>query len=69
MTGAIGLQLSIGDLVVVCRLQLFGYLEGFPSDLLDSYPLLLALVERVESEPRIVSYRKLRAAAENWRSS
>lgn len=53
------LQLSIGDIAVVCRLVWMkkGVLDGIPATIVDDYPLLTSLVERVSSEPKIVAYQ------------
>ena len=52
------LQLSIGDIAVVARLNWIngGSLEGIPTTIVDAYPLLLSLVKRVMAEPKIVAY-------------
>lgn len=52
------LQLSIGDIAVVCRLKWLkrGALDAVPVTILDDYPLLSALYDRVLSEPSIVAY-------------
>eukprot|EP00904_Undaria_pinnatifida_P010385 jgi/Undpi1/6477/HiC_scaffold_20.g08956.m1 len=53
-----GGKLSIGDIAVVCRLNWLktGALDGIPATIVDAYPLLSALVQRVMSEPKIVQY-------------
>ncbi|CAM9459648.1 unnamed protein product [Ascophyllum nodosum] len=53
-----GGKLSIGDIAVVARLNWLkdGTLEAVPTTIVDDYPLLSALVDRVMSEPRIVAY-------------
>ncbi|CAM9459718.1 unnamed protein product [Ascophyllum nodosum] len=53
-----GGKLSIGDIAVVARLNWLkdGTLEAVPTTIVDGYPLLSALVDRVMSEPRIVDY-------------
>lgn len=52
--------MSIGDIAVACRLALLkkGFVEGVPMEIFDDYPLLAALCERVEAEPRIVDYKE-----------
>lgn len=57
------LQLSIGDIVVVARLNWLktGSLDGIPATIVDGYPLLAALVESVMAEPRIVEYTVAKA--------
>ncbi|CAM9587551.1 unnamed protein product [Sphacelaria rigidula] len=54
-----GNKLSIGDIAVVCRLVWMkkGVLDGIPATIVDDYPLLTSLVERVSSEPKIVAYQ------------
>ena len=51
-------QLSTADIAVVARLNWLkdGTLEAVPTTIVDGYPLLSALVDRVMSEPRIVAY-------------
>lgn len=55
-------QLSIGDIVIVARLLwLKGgtpKLAGIPTTVVDDYPLLAALVDRVCAEPGIAAYRR-----------
>ncbi|CAM9933010.1 unnamed protein product, partial [Laminaria digitata] len=55
-------QLSIGDIAVVARLVLLkeGSLEGLSTTIIDEYPLLSALVERVNAEPNIAAYHQKR---------
>ena len=55
-------QLSIGDIAMVARLAWLkeGSLDGIPSSIVDGYPLLSALIERVNAEPKIVAYRQKR---------
>lgn len=57
-------QLSIGDIAVVARLTWLahGSLDGIPTTILDDYPLLSALVERVNAEPKIAAYVQEQAA-------
>ena len=56
------LQLSIGDIAVVARLNWFrNDLDGVPPTIVDGYPLLLSLIDRVMSEPKIVAYMEARA--------
>lgn len=56
------MQLSIGDIAVVARLNWIkgGTLDGIPTAIVDAYPLLSSLVERVMAEPKIVAYREAR---------
>lgn len=51
-------QLSIGDLAVVGRLNNFrnGAVAGTPTTIVDDYPLLISLIERVMAEPKIAAY-------------
>ncbi|CAB1097970.1 unnamed protein product [Ectocarpus sp. CCAP 1310/34] len=53
-----GDKLSIGDIAVVARLNWLtdGTFEGVPSTLLEEFPLLSSLVQRIMAEPRIVAY-------------
>lgn len=53
-----GVQLSIGDIAVVARLNWIrgGSLDGIPATIADGYPLLVSLVDRVTAEPKIVAY-------------
>ena len=37
-----------------------GSLDGIPSSIVDGYPLLSALIERVNAEPKIVAYHQKR---------
>ena len=55
-------QLSIGDIAVVARLVWLkeGSLEGIPTTIVDEYPLLCALIERVNAEPKIAAYHQKR---------
>ena len=55
-------QLSIGDIAVVARLVWLkdGSLDGIPTTIVDEYPLLSALIERVNAEPKIVAYHQKR---------
>ena len=55
-------QLSIGDIAVVARLVWLneGSLEGIPTTIVDEHPLLSALIERVNAEPKIVAYHQKR---------
>ena len=55
-------QLSIGDIAVVARLSWLkeGSLEGIPTTIVDEYPLLCALLERVNAEPKIAAYHQKR---------
>lgn len=60
--------MSVGDIAVVCRLEWIkkGYVEGAPTDMMvDDYPLLSALFDRVYAEPRIASFREKLLAAKN----
>lgn len=52
--------MSIGDIAVACRLALLekGFVEGVPMEIFDDYPLLVALCEHVEAEPRSVAYKE-----------
>lgn len=56
------MQLSIGDIAVVARLNWIrgGSLDGIPTTIADSCPLLLSLVDRVMAEPKIVAYMESR---------
>ena len=56
-------QLSIGDIAVVARLVWLneGSLEGIPTTIVDEYPLLSSLIERVNAEPKIAAYHQKRA--------
>nr|UZD11052.1 glutathione s-transferase 2 [Macrocystis pyrifera] len=58
-----GGKLSIGDIAVVARLVWLkdGSLDGIPATIVDEYPLLSALVERVKAEPKIVAYHEKRS--------
>ncbi|CAM9910824.1 unnamed protein product, partial [Sphacelaria rigidula] len=62
-----GQRLSIGDIAVVARLLWLKEgrpsLEGIPTTIVDDYPLLTALVERVCAEPRIAAYREAKLLA------
>lgn len=51
-------QLSIGDIYVVARLNWLkrGDLDGIPDTIVDDFPLLSALVQSVMSEEKIVKY-------------
>ena len=55
-------QLSIGDIAVVARINWIreGSLDGIPTTIVDGYPLLLSLVDRVMAEPKIVAYMAAR---------
>nr|WEU39133.1 glutathione S-transferase [Saccharina japonica] len=57
-----GGKLSIGDIAVVARLAWLeeGSLDGIPATIVDEYPLLSALVERVNAEPKIAAYLQKR---------
>ncbi|CAM9453423.1 unnamed protein product, partial [Ectocarpus sp. 12 AP-2014] len=57
-----GDKLSIGDIAVVARLNWLtdGTFEGVPSTLLEEFPLLSSLVQRVMAEPRIAAYMEER---------
>lgn len=54
----IGDQLTHGDLQVFCHLGLLnsGWFEGFPADLLDSYPVLKEFRDSVASVPEIAAF-------------
>ncbi|CAM9421625.1 unnamed protein product [Laminaria digitata] len=58
-----GDKLSIGDIAVVARLVWLknGSLDGIPTTIVDEYPLLSALIERVNAEPNIAAYHQKRA--------
>lgn len=51
-------QLSIGDIAIAARLVRLngGSLRGIPTTVVDEYPLLSALIERVYAEPKIAAY-------------
>eukprot|EP00752_Nemacystus_decipiens_P001600 g1560.t1 len=52
-----GGKLSIGDIAIVSRLNWFRTdLDGVPPTIVDGYPLLLSLIDRVMAEPNIVAY-------------
>ncbi|CAN0530243.1 unnamed protein product, partial [Scytosiphon promiscuus] len=55
--------LSIGDIAVVTRLNWIktGSLEGIPPSVVDGFPLLSSLMERVMAEPRIAEYMESRS--------
>lgn len=56
-------QISIGDIAVVARLNWLkeGSLDGIPATIVDDFPLLLALVDCVMSDPKVVAYTESRA--------
>lgn len=56
-------QLSIGDIAISRTMTWLksGVLDGIPSTIVDDYPLLCALRERVMSEPKIVAYVESRS--------
>ncbi|CAM9191321.1 unnamed protein product [Scytosiphon promiscuus] len=56
-------QLSIGDIAVVARLNWIktGSFEGIPPSVVDDFPLLSSLMERVMAEPRIAEYMGLKS--------
>lgn len=60
----LSLKLSIGDIAVVARLMWLsdGSLDGIPTTLVDDYPLLSALVKRVNAEPKIAAYQQAKAS-------
>ncbi|CAM9519957.1 unnamed protein product, partial [Laminaria digitata] len=60
-------QLSIGDIAVVARLVWLkeGSLDGIPTSIVDEYPLLSALIERVNAEPNIAKYHQERSETTN----
>ncbi|CAN0392143.1 unnamed protein product [Pylaiella littoralis] len=53
-----GDKLSIGDVAIVARLNWIkdGSLDGIPTTIVDDFPLLSSLIERVMAEPKIVAY-------------
>nr|WEU39134.1 glutathione S-transferase [Saccharina japonica] len=57
-----GGKLSIGDIAIVARLAWLtdGSVQGIPTTIVDEYPLLSALVERVNAEPKIAAYHQKR---------
>ncbi|CBN74506.1 Glutathione S-transferase [Ectocarpus siliculosus] len=58
-----GDKLSIGDIAVVARLNWLTdgtFDESVPSAILEEFPLLSSLVQRVMAEPRIVAYMEER---------
>lgn len=52
------MQLFIGDLAIVGRLNNFRYgaIAGTPTTIVDGYPLLMSLIERVMADPKIMAY-------------
>nr|ABR09272.1 glutathione S-transferase 2 [Laminaria digitata] len=62
-----GGKLSIGDIAVVARLVWLkeGSLDGIPTSIVDEYPLLSALIERVNAEPNIAKYHQERSETTN----
>lgn len=59
------LQISIGDIAVACRLAWIkeGHVEGISTRLVDPYPLLNVLYDRVNAEPKIMTYKASLAAS------